>query len=79
MHVMDVPQMKRPEDIERWAHEIEIFAGVVEEQTGNKVTVENLNEAINIINNKRKALKRVYDARKADKLPISGKDALLMM
>ena len=79
MHVMDVPQMKRPEDIERWAHEIEIFAGVVEEQTGNKVTVEKLNEAIKIVNNKRKALKRVYDARKADKLPISGKDALLMM
>ena len=79
MHVMDVPQMKRPEDIERWAHEVEIFAGVVEEQTGNKVTVEKLNEAIKIVNNKRKALKRVYEARKADKLPISGKDALLMM
>ncbi len=79
MHIMDVPQMKRPEDYDRWAHEIELFAGVVEEQTGNKVTPEKLAEAIKIVNNKRKALKRVYDARKADKLPISGKDALLMM
>ncbi|MBR4024431.1 MAG: 2-hydroxyacyl-CoA dehydratase, partial [Firmicutes bacterium] len=79
VHVMDMPQMKRAEDYDKWAHEIELFAGVVEQQTGNKVTPEKLAEAIKIINNKRKALKRVYDARKADKLPISGKDALLMM
>ncbi|MCR4710412.1 MAG: 2-hydroxyacyl-CoA dehydratase family protein, partial [Clostridiales bacterium] len=79
VHVMDMPQMKRAEDYDKWAHEIELFAGVVEEQTGNRVTPEKLAEAIKIINNKRKALKRVYDARKADKLPISGKDALLMM
>ncbi len=79
VHVMDMPQMKRTEDYDKWAHEIELFAGVAEEQTGNKVTPEKLAEAIKIINNKRKALKRVYDARKADKLPISGKDALLMM
>ena len=78
MHIMDIPQMKRPEDIERWAGEIKKFAKVVEDLTGNQITIETLNAAINTVNEKRKAMARVYDARKAEKLPISGKDALLM-
>ncbi|NLY08882.1 MAG: 2-hydroxyacyl-CoA dehydratase [Tissierellia bacterium] len=78
MHVMDLPQMKREKDHAKWAEEIEAFKEVVEKTTGNTVTVENLNDAIVMINNKRKALARVYDARKNDIIPISGKDALLM-
>ena len=78
MHIMDIPQMKRPEDIERWAGEIKKFAKVVEELTGNEITIEKLNAAIKTVNEKRKAMARVYEARKAEKLPISGKDALLM-
>ncbi|MBR5536605.1 MAG: 2-hydroxyacyl-CoA dehydratase [Clostridia bacterium] len=78
MHIMDIPQMKRAEDIERWAGEIKKFAKVVEELTGNEITIEKLNEAIKTVNEKRKAMARVYEARKAEKLPISGKDALLM-
>lgn len=78
MHIMDIPQMKRPEDIERWAGEIKKFAEVVEDLTGNQITIETLNAAIKTVNEKRKAMARVYDARKAEKLPISGKDALLM-
>ena len=79
VHVMDMPQMKRPQDIAKWEDEIRAFLAVVEEQTGNKVTPEKLAEAIKLINNKRKALARVYACRKADPAPISGKDALLMM
>jgi len=79
VHVMDIPQMKRQKDIEKWAEEIKTFIGVVEEQTGNKVTPEKLADAIRMINNKRKALARVFECRKADPTPISGKDALLMM
>lgn len=79
MYIMDMPQMKRPKDVEKWADEVKEFAGVVENFTGNKITPEKLREAIHIINEKRKALARVYEARKAEKLPISGKDALLMM
>ena len=78
MHIMDIPQMKRPEDIERWAGEIKKFAKVVEELTGNEITIEKLNAAIKTVNEKRKAMARVYEVRKAEKLPISGKDALLM-
>ncbi len=79
MYVMDMPQMKREKDIEKWGEEIADFAKVVEDFTGNTITVEKLEEAIKLINEKRKALTRVYEARKAMNLPISGKDALLLM
>lgn len=77
-YVMDVPQMKRPKDIAKWADEIADFARKVEEVTGKELTAENLAESIKIHNNKRRALARVYETRKADPVPISGKDALLM-
>lgn len=77
-YVMDVPQMKRPKDISKWAGEIADFAKKVEEVTGRKLTAENLAEAIKTVNAKRRALARVFEARKADPVPISGKDALLM-
>ena len=78
MHVMDIPQMKREKDIVKWTEEIKDFAKIAEETTGVEITVESLEAAIKLINAKRKAMARVYEARKADKLPISGKDALLM-
>lgn len=78
LHVMDLPQMKRAKDIKAWAEEIEIFKNVVEEFTGNKVTPEKLAESIKLINNKRKALERLYNLRKNENLPISGCDVLLI-
>ncbi len=78
VYVMDLPQMKRPQDTDDWAREIESFLIRVEEMTGNKVTPENLAAAIKLINNKRRALARLYDFRKLDNPPISGKDALLI-
>ncbi len=78
MYIMDMPQMKREKDIAKWTEEIAEFAKVVEEFTGNKITVENLNAAIKTINAKRRALARVFAATKGDVIPISGKDRLLM-
>ena len=78
MYIMDVPQMKREKDILKWKDEIADFAKMVEEFTGNTITPEKLGEAIHIINEKRKALARVYECRKSECLPISGRDALLM-
>ena len=78
MHVMDLPQMKRAKDVAAWADEIRILLEKVEEYTGNKVTAEKLGEAIKLINNKRRALARLYELRKNLNLPISGKDALLI-
>lgn len=78
VHVMDLPQMKREKDIKAWAEEIKDLKKVIEEFTGNKVTAESLSESIKLINNKRKALSRLYECRKADKVPISGRDALVI-
>lgn len=71
--------MKREKDIVKWADEIADFAKMVEDFTGKTLTVENLDAAIKTINAKRRALARVYEARKATNcIPISGKDALLV-
>lgn len=78
MYVMDVPQMKREKDIVKWADEIAEFAKKVEEFTGNQITVEKLNEAIRTVNEKRRAMARVFAATKGENIPISGKDRLLM-
>ena len=78
VHVMDLPQMKREKDIKAWAEEIKELKKVIEEFTGNKVTAESLSESIKLINNKRKPLSRLYECRKADKVPISGRDALVI-
>lgn len=78
VHVMDLPQMKREKDIKAWAEEIKDFKKVVEEVTGNEVTAESLGESIKLINDKRRVLKRLYELRKNEKLPISGKDVLLI-
>lgn len=78
LHVMDLPQMKRRKDIIAWAEEIKAFVKVVEEFTGNSVTVESLHDSIQLINEKRKALARLYELRKNENIPISGKDVLLV-
>jgi len=78
MHIMDIPQMKRPKDIDAWADEIKIFMDKVEEFTGNKITPEKLSAAIKLINDKRRALERLYAFRKYENLPISGKDVLVI-
>lgn len=79
-YIIDMPQMKRKEDVVKLAEEYKKFAAKAEEVTGNKLTLEKLNNAIKIINAKRSAIERVYNARKcATNFPISGKDALLMI
>ena len=77
-YVMDIPQMKRSKDILKWKEEIADFSDMLGKFTGNEVTQESLKEGIRVINEKRKALARVHNARKAANIPISGKDALLM-
>lgn len=77
-YVMDMPQMKRPQDYEKWTGEIAAFADMVQDVMGVELTAEKLGDAIHLINEKRQALARVHAARKADPLPISGKDVLLM-
>ena len=77
LHVMELPQMKRPEDRALWRSEIERLAARLEEVSGRKLEAENLRAAIKEVNDKRRALQRLNATRKASPVPISGKDALL--
>lgn len=61
-----------------WYKELEAFKVKLEELTGNKITAEKLKESIELINNKRKALKRLSDLRANSPSPISGLDALVI-
>ncbi|MDR2700361.1 MAG: 2-hydroxyacyl-CoA dehydratase family protein [Nitrososphaerota archaeon] len=78
VYVMNLPQQKRAKDVANWAQEIREFLAKAEEVTGNKVTTESLNRAIKLVNDKRRALQRLYSFRKLSNPPISGKDCLLI-
>lgn len=77
-YVMELPQRKDEADKKLWLDEVRRIKEKIEKETGNEVTAEKLACAIELVNKKRAALKRLYDARKADPAPISGKDALLI-
>jgi benzoyl-CoA reductase/2-hydroxyglutaryl-CoA dehydratase subunit BcrC/BadD/HgdB len=78
VHVMEVPNKKNKVSRELWLSEVVAFKGIVEKLTGNRITEEKLAQAIKLVNGKRRALQRLYHARKASPPPISGKDALLV-
>jgi benzoyl-CoA reductase/2-hydroxyglutaryl-CoA dehydratase subunit BcrC/BadD/HgdB len=77
VHVMELPQMKRPGDRALWRAEIERLVAKLEEVSDRRLIAENLRAAIVEVNDKRRALQRLNATRKADPAPISGKDALL--
>lgn len=79
VYVMQLPQSQRPKDLASWEDEIRRFMKKIEEVTGNEITLESLNHAIHIVNEKRKALARLYECRKNACVPISGRDTLLIM
>jgi len=78
VYVMEVPNKKNKVSRDLWLSEVVVFKGVVEKLTGNKITEEKLAYAIKLVNGKRRALQRLYQTRKANPPPISGKDALLV-
>ncbi len=78
VYVMEVPNKKTQLSRELWRGEVEAFKDVVEKLTGNRITSETLSRAIALVNNRRRALQRLYATRKARPVPISGKDALLV-
>ncbi|MDY0341727.1 MAG: double-cubane-cluster-containing anaerobic reductase [Coriobacteriia bacterium] len=75
--VMELPQMKREQDVALWKAEVRELLKKAEELTGNTVTAESLRAAIKEVNDKRCALQRIAAACTADPAPISGKDRLL--
>jgi benzoyl-CoA reductase/2-hydroxyglutaryl-CoA dehydratase subunit BcrC/BadD/HgdB len=75
--VMELPHMKRERDRAFWRAEIGELVGRMEELTGTAMTAETLRRSVREVNDKRRALQRIAEARKADPVPISGRDALL--
>ena len=77
VYVMEVPNKKTDASRKLWLDEVIEFKNVIEKLTGNKITAENLSEAIKLVIGRRRALQRLYDLRKTSPVPISGKDGLL--
>lgn len=77
-YVMELPQRKDEASRRLWRSEVERFKERVEEEADQKITAEDLSDAIELNNRKRAVLKRLYETRKADPVPLSGKDALLI-
>ncbi|MCK4382927.1 MAG: 2-hydroxyacyl-CoA dehydratase, partial [Candidatus Lokiarchaeota archaeon] len=79
VYIVETPQCKtRPQARAHFIEELKALIIKLEEVTGNKLTAEKLKKAMEKISKKRKQLKRVYYTRKADPVPISGKDGLLV-
>jgi benzoyl-CoA reductase/2-hydroxyglutaryl-CoA dehydratase subunit BcrC/BadD/HgdB len=76
--VMEVPQKKNDIDRDLWRKEVYAFKDMMEELSGEEVTMENLAPAVLLVNRKRKALQRINAFRKLEEPPISGLDALLV-
>ncbi|MEM1511441.1 MAG: double-cubane-cluster-containing anaerobic reductase [Candidatus Jordarchaeales archaeon] len=78
-YVVEMPHKPSTEQARRlWLEELKLLKAKLEELTGNKVTVEKLRNAVNIVNEKRNVLRKLFEARKARPSPISGKDAILV-
>jgi benzoyl-CoA reductase/2-hydroxyglutaryl-CoA dehydratase subunit BcrC/BadD/HgdB len=78
LYVMDLPQTKSVEGKALLRAEYSRFKVAIEELTGVKIDVQRLKKGIEIANNKRKAIHRLSALRKANPVPISGLDALLI-
>jgi benzoyl-CoA reductase/2-hydroxyglutaryl-CoA dehydratase subunit BcrC/BadD/HgdB len=77
VYVMEVPNKKTERSRQLWRGEVLAFKEVIEKLTGNLITAEKLGQAIELVNQRRLALQRLYNLRKSRPAPISGKDALL--
>jgi len=77
-YVMEIPQMKKARDRELWLEEVKDFNAKVEEVAGRTISEADLDSAISVMNEKRRALQRLTALRGANPAPISGKDALLI-
>ncbi|NQT74367.1 MAG: 2-hydroxyacyl-CoA dehydratase [Chloroflexi bacterium] len=78
LYVLELPQMKNPQDREILKTEYLRFKDELEKLTGITINVDRLRKGIEIVNNKREALHRLAALRAADPAPISGLDALLI-
>lgn len=77
-YVMEVPQKKTPLGRELFLEEMRGLKDRLEAVTGVTVSEDKLADATRLIDDKRRALQRLQEARSARPAPISGLDALLV-
>lgn len=77
-HVMEIPQKKRDVDKSLWLCEVKEFKTKIEKESKKEVSSYSLAKAIQIMNHKRSALRRLNNLRHHNPSPISGRDALLV-
>ncbi len=77
LYVMDLPQVKSAEGKALLKAEYLRFKEAVEKLTGITIDADRLKKGTKMVNNKRKAIHRLSNLRKANPAPISGLDALL--
>jgi benzoyl-CoA reductase subunit C len=58
--------------------ELEAFKKSVEDWTGKKITDQDLDKGIEIMNQSRRLMKQVYETRKSDNPPMTGLEAMYM-
>jgi len=78
VYVMELPNKKSEKGRLLWVDEIRKLGQKLSEMTGKKITLDNLRQAAEKVNAKRRALQRLSALRAHDPAPISGLDALLV-
>jgi len=78
IHIMEVPNKKTEAGRNLWRGEVIAFKEAIEKLTGNEIQADRLDQATKLVNDRRRALQRLYNTRKAQPVPISGKDAMLV-
>lgn len=77
---MELPQTTNTPQARRlWLTEIELLKKRIEEITNVKITREKLKDAINLVNAKRRVIRRLYELMKTEKPPISGGDVMYIV
>lgn len=76
--VVQVPHRKDDAGRGVYRAELDRLVKMLEEAGRTKISFDAVKKAIELMNNKRRALARLYETRKCQPSPISGKDALLI-
>lgn len=79
-HYIPMPHhVQSPRAVPFLRAELELFQKRVEEWTGRRISDEDLERGIEVVNEDRRLMRAVYESRKRDPVPIRGLDAMYMV
>lgn len=79
LHLMQLPQIQNEEAMTYWMREVARLRDRLEETFGVEITGERLREAVTLLNEERRALKRLLDICSTKPSPLSGIDLLTVL